>query len=407
MIELVRRLWGRQDEPPAEIEPSAASLAAIGAQYHRLRRVAGLGMLRFARFTAEGVNGLPREGPVVILTNHAAQLDALHVNHAARRPVIFLASAAVFKGDLRARFLQSMGMVPKRKFTPDARAIRSLKAWVDAGAAVGIFPEGERGWDGRPLPMVPGLGKLLRLLGAPVVTGRIHNGDLHWPRWAEVPRWGRVHLEFDPPRAISRRDDPAELEAWVRGRIHLPPERARRWPLRGRDLARGLSNLLFCCPACGAIEALRDDGDAVRCGACSATWTLDVACQMRATAGPATDTTVGDEAARLLARVRGGWTPAPAGRPGVLLESAPGRLIDQSGAAPVDLGEGRLVLRDDALIFDGPTPLTLTRAALRAVSLEERRRLWLMTADRILEPDLPGDSMVKWGWALQAWKARG
>ena len=309
--------------------------------------------------------------------------------------MIFLASSSVVYGaNLRARFLRAMGMVPKRKFTPDTRAIRTLRGWTDSGAAVGVFPEGERSWCGRPLPLVPGIGKLVRFLKAPVVTGRVHNGDQHWPRWAEVARWGRVHVEFDPPEDFGR-SSPDAIQAHIQERIHLPPEQSQRWRLWGRSLAAGLSNLLFLCPSCHALESLAEDGDEITCRACGAQWRLDIAGNLIALRPPAADTSIVEQVEALTERVADGWVP---GADAALMESGPGRLLDQSGDLPVEASSGTLVLtRDDLRMGDLHIPLR----DVRSVSIEERRRLWVMTSDHIYEPELPQDSIIKWGWILK------
>lgn len=404
MIPLVRSLLADSADEIPEVAPTPESLALVTRQYRTLRPACGLGLWRVARFTASGVEHIPRTGPVVIITNHVALYDALHINYVARRPVIFLTSSALFNGSLRARFLQSMGMIPKRKFTPDARAIRLMRAWVESGAAVGVFPEGERSWDGQPLPMVPGIGKLIRFLGAPVVTGRIHNGDRHWPRWAVNRRWGRVHAEFDAPVTFGRRDDPDAIAAHILSRITLSPEQVQRWPVRGRALAAGLSNLLFRCPACEAPEALREAQHQIHCTACGAAWRIDTAGLLHAVGGPAHDTALTAEVPRLQRAVAEGWTPTD--HQDTLLESQPGRLLDRSGPQAVTLGQGRLHLSRSGLRFhDGQhTLLDLPFSQIRAVTIEESRRLWLMTADRIYEPDLPLDSIVKWGWIAERWR---
>lgn len=405
MLQLARKLFDPGDGEFDEIQPSPESLALVNEQYRRLVPLAALAMRRLARFTASGVENIPREGPCILLMNHVALYDALHVTYAAERPVIFLASQALFKDDLRGRFLQSMGMIPKRKFTPDTRAIRTLRGWVDSGAAVGIFPEGERSWDGHPLPMVPGIGKLVRFLQAPVITARIHNGDHHWPRWAVNHRRGRVHVEFDAPVRFGRRDDVHGIEQHIREHI-FPGDQTRRWPVRGKALAEGLPNLLFRCPACDASEALLTRGDAIRCAACSSAWRVDTASHLHATRGRAQDTTVAAEAALLMARVEDGLVQQTSrfDADGEILRSGPGRLLDQSGRQVEDLGPGRLVLTRDTLRFDGPGGFTLPLTELRAATIEERRRLWLLTSDRILEPDLPLDSIVKWGWVIERWR---
>jgi 1-acyl-sn-glycerol-3-phosphate acyltransferase len=300
MLSFFQKLLTAPPQTREELKPSPETLALVTQKYQRLRPVGGLFLRRWGTFTASGLEHIPREGPVIILTNHVAHFDALHINYMVRRPVIFLASTALFSGDMRSRFLQSMGMIPKRKFTPDARAIRTLRGWIDSGAAVGIFPEGERSWDGEPLPMVPGIAKLIRFLDAPVVTGRIHNGDHHWPRWSPHHRRTRVHLELDEAVTFGRRTPPDDITRYISQRIVIPPDQHRRWPARGsRQLCEGLSNLLFCCPACQTPEALTEQGAQLSCSACAAAWRLDTSGVLTGIRGGAADTTIAEQRARL------------------------------------------------------------------------------------------------------------
>ncbi|MEC8422766.1 MAG: hypothetical protein VX000_03250, partial [Myxococcota bacterium] len=87
-----------------------------------------------------------------------------------------------------------------------------------------------------------------------------------------------------------------------------------------------------------------------------------------------------------------------------VLRSGPGRLFDQSREPVADRGPGRLILTRSHLRFEGPGGFSMPLTELRAATIEERRRLWLLTADRILEPDLPFDSIVKWGWVIEHWR---
>ena len=404
MFQLARTLLLRKEAPPEELRPSVEALRTLEQQYALLRPVATLAMRNLSRFTVEGVENIPKEGPVILLMNHVALYDALHIAHSARRPVVFLASRALFKGDLRGRFLQAMGMIPKRKFTPDTRAIRTLRGWAEAGAAVGIFPEGERSWDGNPLPMVPGIGKLVRFLNAPVVTAQIHNGDHHWPRWAIHHRATRVHVKFSAPVRFDRRQDPQEIEQYIRDHIFPSSREMLRWPVRGKNLAHGLENLLFRCPQCRQTETLTTSANTITCSACTASWTIDAASNLSARSGPARDTTVAAEASRLCHEVETGWTPESQDGT-TLMRSGPGEMYDQSGDIVRSLGPGYLALTPDSLVWHGEQEdIIIPRSELRAATIEERRRLWLLTSERILEPDLPEDSIVKWGWIVDQWR---
>ena len=386
------------------LEPSPEALRKMVFKHSFLSKVFGAGASTFAQLTSEGTEAVPSEGPLVVLGNHACALDAPGINVLLGRPVIFLGTAALMGSGFRASFLGGIGVIPKKKFMSDARAVRALKGWVDAGAAVGVFPEGERSWDGTPLPFVPGIEKLIRLLGVPVVTTRIHNGDRVWPRWATNRRKGRVHFEFDAPVQFERRAPLDEVLGYIRDRTVLPSEEARRWEVKGSNLALGLPNLVYACPACGVLEAIHATKNRLDCSACGSAWELDTSNTLTHVKEGYTLTvaTAAQGARHQLFTAMQEGKDARASE-GVLLESQAAELLDHSGDEPVSIGEGRLQLTPECLRLVGSdVQWSLPLKDIRSVSMELTRRLWIMTPSAIFEPALTEESSIKWCDAIKA-----
>ena len=218
---------------------------------------------------------LPRRQPFLFLANHSGFFDPPIMVRAAGEAVTILATESNFREGPIGRFFVHFGAVPKMKYTADARAIITLKRWADAGAHVGLFPEGERTWDGRRLPLVPGIEKLVRLLGLPLVTMRIYNGFRQSPRWAPRLRRGRIHVELDPPRQFDRRTPPAEIKRYIEERITVDALGEPRFPVAGGGLAQGIANVAWACPCCYLIDGLREQGSRLQCRGCGARWGVD------------------------------------------------------------------------------------------------------------------------------------
>jgi 1-acyl-sn-glycerol-3-phosphate acyltransferase len=386
-------------------KPSPEALARIEKSHRVLSRVFLVGSRPVVKFSIQGQEQIPRTGPLVILANHVSSFDAPGISARVGRPVIYLGSAGLLGTGVRKRFLGGLGVIPKNKFVSDARAIRTLKRWADAGAAVGLFPEGERSWDGYPLPLVPGIDKLIRLLGAPVVTARIHNADRQWPRWATRPRRGRVHLAFDPPVKFDRKAPAQQILSYLQERITLPPEKNRRWPVTGTQLAEGLPNLVYCCPSCGALETLETQVDDIGCTACTRSWTVDTTnCLHDRQDGSIL--TVAQAAQRARESLGTHWVqdlPRYEAE-GVIMESETMSLLDQSGDDPVEIGQGRLQLRSDSLVLaESSVEWSLSLSEIRSVSIEMTRGLRFMTTNGIYEPVMPTESVIKWRDVLSHW----
>ncbi|MCK6523912.1 1-acyl-sn-glycerol-3-phosphate acyltransferase [Myxococcota bacterium] len=386
--------------------PSPENLAKIQRAMRWLIPMFRLGLRPRVPISVSGLERFPKEGPVFLLSNHQTALDPILLTIAVNRPVHFMATQALLQEGPVGRFVGWIGAVPKKKFSADLRAVKQLIAWRDLGAAVGLFPEGQRSWDGEPLPLLDGIEKLIRLMKAPVVTARLHNADRVWPRWAPAPRWGQVHVELDPPEELHERD-PKELRALLEQRVQLWAKDSRRYPVRGGGLAAGLNNALFACPRCGAMDSLDERGDALSCHACLARYTVTPSLTLLGADGerPIAEAVA---AAKALVTLRRVADPARFSAEGVVMESERAELFDVTEDDAVPIGAGHLRLTAAGLSLHptrkAPASWRLPFSELRATSVELRRRLQFQGKERIFEVVLPTESAVKWEWMVPRWQ---
>ena len=92
----------------------------------------------------EGVEALPRGGPVLLASNHDSYFDPLLIGVAAarRRQIRALAKAALWDVRGLGPILDGMGQVPIERATGDAGALASAIDALRGGACIGVFPEG-------------------------------------------------------------------------------------------------------------------------------------------------------------------------------------------------------------------------------------------------------------------------
>ena len=263
-------------------KPAVPAIPPTPSARKRLRRLllalGWLGRLLLRR-TVHRLDVIGREhlgpGPYLILTNHATPLDPLVLTFGTRRNIQFLVTEPYLADRPVARFTAWLGQIPKRKLDNDTKSIRTLKKWIDLGVSVGLFPEGQFAWDGRSLPIQPGLRQLVLYLDVPVITMRIQNGDRLWPAWASHPRKTSLRIEIDAPVRFTAADD---IERRIAERIRVEPhsEGRLRPPAHGKNLAHGLARFYRFCPACGADGQLRDEGNHLHCQSCRARYRVDV-----------------------------------------------------------------------------------------------------------------------------------
>jgi 1-acyl-sn-glycerol-3-phosphate acyltransferase len=118
----------------------------------------------------------------------------------------------------------------------DSRATREALRLLRAGAALMIFPEGERTRDGGVQRFKPGAFRLAVSTGVPVLPVTIAGGDRAWPPGRVLPRPGRITITYHPllhpdpvrdsreaARDLAERTRTAIVSALPRGRAHDTP----------------------------------------------------------------------------------------------------------------------------------------------------------------------------------------
>lgn len=348
------------------------------AAWRILRSTRGKGLLAAYNVSASFRDPEPRDS-YVLLGNHAHRLDPWVVGSLLTRTIRYMANLEG-TNPVKAAFADLVGAYGKRKGAPDYAALKRTLDLGRSGETLGIFPEGDRTWDGRPSPLRPGLGRLLGALGKPVLLARQEGSYLTGPRWAGAERKGRWTVEF---RVLSRErvaeEDPEALERGIRDflsvdDLRIPALRDLRFECAAP--AAGIGRLLWLCPSCGGADSIEGTGDRITCRACGAGWTVDGNQRLEGGPGPGgrfadlrdwTDFQRAELAGRAasaeplgLSAAAGGPVPDPrvaaerlpdsaGARPVVSSEGVELRAVTKRGTEP--FGRGLLSLFRDALIF--------------------------------------------------------
>lgn len=116
-----------------------------------------------------------RRGPYVVVCNHVSLADVVIVGSLPWETK-WVSKIAIFRIPLMGFMMRLAGDVPVRRRDEESRAeaYRSLKAWVERGASVLIFPEGTRSKTGEMLPFRNGAFRLAVETGTPVLPMAVH-----------------------------------------------------------------------------------------------------------------------------------------------------------------------------------------------------------------------------------------
>jgi 1-acyl-sn-glycerol-3-phosphate acyltransferase len=166
------------------------------------------------RPVVEGLDNVPRTGPVIVASNHLSFADSLVIPIVAPRKVVFLAKADYFTGTgvmgaLSRGWFGGLGMIPVDRDDTKA-ALASLDTALEVlgrGEAFGIYPEGTRSRDGRLYRGRTGVGHLALTSGAPVVPVGLQGTQELQPVGSRLPRLAKVTVRFGEPLHFEGRFD--------------------------------------------------------------------------------------------------------------------------------------------------------------------------------------------------------
>ena len=205
-------------------------MARENLTYKTLRFIAHGTLKPLFRLQIEGAEHVPKEGPVLIASNHLSTLDPVVLAYGLPRPVAFIAKAELFKMPFLSWLLPRIYAIPLARGAGDLSAIKAAIRALNQGLAFGIFPEGTRSRTGKLQPFKTGAAAIAARTGALVVPAAVIGSDKAWPvgggprpfkpvrvRFGQPLDFGRLPLKKAALEAATR-----ELEAAVAGL--LPPE---------------------------------------------------------------------------------------------------------------------------------------------------------------------------------------
>ena len=154
--------------------------------------------LTYLRMERMGREHIPREGPVVLASNHRSFFDPFVIGTMTRRPVYYVAKKELFAfGRVVSWLLSALGAFPVDRGASDLDSIETAKQILNRGEIVLMFPEGTRTRPGSLGKPRRGVGRLALETGAPVVPIAIIGTEDIRRGWRIRPR--KVRLRAGRP----------------------------------------------------------------------------------------------------------------------------------------------------------------------------------------------------------------
>jgi 1-acyl-sn-glycerol-3-phosphate acyltransferase len=165
-------------------------------------------------FRLDGVERVPRTGPLLVCANHASTVDPpLLPAFLPRADSWSMAKAEWFRSAFVCWLFTNYHAFPIVRHSPDRRGLKRAMEVLDAAGALVVYPEGTRVKEGGMRTAEPGAGFIARTSGAPVQPVALVGTRDCFPAGAFWPRRARVEMRFGPLIHIrSRRPDGRRVE---------------------------------------------------------------------------------------------------------------------------------------------------------------------------------------------------
>ncbi len=216
------------------------------------------------------------EGPVLVAINHASAYDPLFVGRAFKnKRLTFIASEHILRSKWGPFLEKHISFIPHQKGARGSRTALVAMKRIKKGESIFLAVEGEQTWNGRPLPVMPYTGKLVKGSGATLVTYLLEGAYLSAPRWSFSTRKGMVcgrpagvyspemlkEMSDEEVEALIAKDLAFDTWEWQKSRPGGPV----KYRCTKGGNADGLERSVFTCPACGAFGTLKSKGDSIGC----------------------------------------------------------------------------------------------------------------------------------------------
>lgn len=166
-----------------------------------------------------GAERMPRDGGLVVASNHFSWIDPPALGAASPRTLYMMAKVEAHRVPGLGELMRSFGAFPVRRGESDREAVRVMRQIVRDGNTLGMFVEGTRQRSGVPGEVQPGAAMVAITEDVPLMPAAIH-GSQRWRVGNFAPvsvAWGEpVRFDGLPRGGKGYREASLEIERRIR-----------------------------------------------------------------------------------------------------------------------------------------------------------------------------------------------
>jgi 1-acyl-sn-glycerol-3-phosphate acyltransferase len=171
----------------------------MGRRFYRLaNRALRLAGPLWVNLSVQGLEFVPRTGPLIVAINHSSFLDPMLVGAVMPRDAVMMAKAEAFRAPFLGLLVNWYGAFPIHRGEVDREALRKALEVLRSGEALLMAPEGTRSPDGQLQLGYGGLAMIAQRTHAPILPFAIAGARPFSTNLKQFRRT-RVHVNIGQP----------------------------------------------------------------------------------------------------------------------------------------------------------------------------------------------------------------
>jgi len=224
-----------------DVSPGVVKIPVVGLEVQEIaNRFNRPAAYPYARFQFRNIEGIPKEGPAILVGNHRSYFDVSAMSLAiakSGRPARFLGKKEVFDAPIVGPLAAAMGGIRVDRASGSDEPLQAAADALAGGEMVGIMPEGT-------IPRGPaffdpelkgrwGAARLAQMTGAPVIPIGLWGTEKVWPRNQRFPNVLNitdpplVQVQVGPPVELKHKSLEADTKRVMKAIVKQLPKEAR------------------------------------------------------------------------------------------------------------------------------------------------------------------------------------
>lgn len=167
--------------------------------YHSARCIIRPILDVLSHLESHGSENIPKQGGVVLVSNHVSLLDPVIIGAAMDRELHFLGVDTYFRMPYLGWLFTQLNGIPIKRAAPSWQSFKKTISCLEVGKAFLIFPEGTRSTDRTLGEIKNGASFIIHHSGVPVIPVFIKGAERFMPRGAKFIRPAKLSVTFGTP----------------------------------------------------------------------------------------------------------------------------------------------------------------------------------------------------------------